>query len=63
LALLLVPVWMGWYWIGPLVQGLFFNPTRLLLFAVGCITGLLVLAVCLRLSAARPTPLGEKTEP
>jgi len=30
----LVGVWFGWYWIGPRVQGLFFNPHRLLWLAV-----------------------------
>src|SRR5579884_4088366 len=40
LALALVPVWLGWYWIGPLVQGLFFSQARLLLFASGCVAWL-----------------------
>jgi leader peptidase (prepilin peptidase)/N-methyltransferase len=30
----LVGVWFGWFWIGPLVQGLFFHPRRLLWLAV-----------------------------
>ena len=55
LALTLVPVWLAWYWIGPLVHGLFFDGTRLLLFAIGCAAWLLVLAAGLRLAgAARP---------
>jgi leader peptidase (prepilin peptidase)/N-methyltransferase len=53
LALALVPVWLGWYWIGPLVQGLFFNQTRLLLFATGCVAWLLALTAGLRLAVAR----------
>ncbi len=57
LALALVPVWLGWYWIGPLVQGLFFNETRLLLLAVVYVGTLLVFAVGLRLAAvARLAP-------
>ncbi|HWG46204.1 MAG TPA: prepilin peptidase [Gemmataceae bacterium] len=43
LVLALTPVWLGWYWIGPVVQGLFFNETRLLLLvavlAIGPLTG------------------------
>jgi leader peptidase (prepilin peptidase)/N-methyltransferase len=63
LTLILVPVWLGWYWIGPLVQGLFFDPTRLLLFAVGCAAWLLALAACLRLTVARPTTFGDGSLP
>ncbi len=52
LALAVVGVWFGWYWIGPLVQGLFFNETRLLLFVAGFTACLLVFAACLRLIVA-----------
>jgi argininosuccinate lyase len=50
LALAVAGVGLGWYWIGPRVQGLFFNATRLLLLAVVCATALLVFAACLRLT-------------
>lgn len=50
LALALALVWLAWYWIGPLVQGLFFDGPRLLLFAIGCAAWLLVLAAGLRLA-------------
>jgi leader peptidase (prepilin peptidase)/N-methyltransferase len=63
LALVLVPVWMGWYWIGPLVQGLFFDPTRLPLFVIGCAAWLVALAACLRLAVARHTTLGNGSLP
>jgi leader peptidase (prepilin peptidase)/N-methyltransferase len=63
LTLVLVPVWMGWYWIGPLVQGVFFDPIRLLLFAIGCAACLLALAACLRLTVARPTTFGNGSLP
>jgi predicted acyltransferase len=53
LALAVEAVGLGWYWIGPLVQGLFFNETRLLLFAAACAMSLLLLAACLRLVAVR----------
>jgi hypothetical protein len=50
-------VWLGWYWIGPLVQGLFFNETRLLLLVAVCIASLAVFSACLRLTAiARSAP-------
>lgn len=51
LALAVVPTWMGWYWIGPLVQGLFFNATRMLWLAIGCISLLIAYAACLRLAS------------
>jgi leader peptidase (prepilin peptidase)/N-methyltransferase len=55
LALALALVWLGWYWIGPLVQPLFFDSTRLILFAIGCGSSLLAFAACLRLAGvARP---------
>jgi leader peptidase (prepilin peptidase)/N-methyltransferase len=38
----LIGVWFGWFWIGPLVQGLFFNPRRLLWLAVFYAATLLV---------------------
>ncbi len=57
LALAVAGVGLGWYWIGPLVQGLFFNETRLLLLAAVCAALLAMFSVCLRLSAiARPAP-------
>ena len=60
LALTLAPVWLAWYWIGPLVQGLFFDGPRLLWFALGCAAWLLVLAAGLRLAgAARSRSRGE----
>jgi leader peptidase (prepilin peptidase)/N-methyltransferase len=43
-------VWFGWYWLGPLVQGLFFNETRLLWLVAAFGAALLALAVCLRLA-------------
>jgi leader peptidase (prepilin peptidase)/N-methyltransferase len=43
-----VAVWFGWFWMGPLVQGLFFNASRLLLFAAGYTVSLLVFSFCLR---------------
>jgi len=52
LALTLPPVWLAWYWIGPLVQGLFFDGSRLLWFAFVCAALLLVLAAGLRLAGA-----------
>jgi leader peptidase (prepilin peptidase)/N-methyltransferase len=51
-AMTLVPVWLAWYWIGPLVQGLFFDRSRLLLFALGFAAWLLVSAAGLRLAGA-----------
>ncbi len=55
LAPALMMVWLGWYWIGPLVQGLFFNCIRMLWFVIGCASLLFAFAACLRLaSAARP---------
>jgi leader peptidase (prepilin peptidase)/N-methyltransferase len=50
-ALAVGAVGLGWYWIGPLVQGLFFNQTRLLLFAALVAMSLLVLAAGLRFAA------------
>ena len=63
LVLILVPVWLGWFWIGPLVQGLFVDPIRLPLFAVGCAAWLLALAACLRLSSARPSAFENGSKP
>jgi hypothetical protein len=48
LGVAVVAVWFGWYWIGPLVQGLFFNATRLLFLLGATMAFLLVLAVLLR---------------
>jgi leader peptidase (prepilin peptidase)/N-methyltransferase len=55
LALAVAGVGLAWYWIGPLVQGVFFRPTRLvLLFAVWTVS-LVVLSVGLRTATiARP---------
>jgi leader peptidase (prepilin peptidase)/N-methyltransferase len=53
LALAVVAVWLGWYWIGPLVQGLFFNATRLLYLLGGTLACLLVLALSLRVFAGK----------
>lgn len=47
-----VGVWFGWYWIGPMVQGLFFNPQRLLWLAVVTTALLLAFAAGLRLAAS-----------
>jgi leader peptidase (prepilin peptidase)/N-methyltransferase len=49
-------VWFGWYWIGPLVQGLFFNPRRLHWLAVFYTTTMLVFTVgwCLATVARKP---------
>ena len=58
LALAVAGVWMGWYWIGPLVQGLFFNPGRLLLFVVLGLTALLAFIACLRLLAVARSSTG-----
>jgi leader peptidase (prepilin peptidase)/N-methyltransferase len=57
LALAVAVVWLGWHWIGPPLQGLFFNAARLLLFAVVCVASLPVFTACLGLLAvARPAP-------
>jgi leader peptidase (prepilin peptidase)/N-methyltransferase len=57
LALAVAGVCLGWYWIGPLVQGLFFNATRLALLAAVYVTLLAVFSMCLRLAAiARLVP-------
>jgi hypothetical protein len=53
LAGAVVAVWFGWYWIGPLVQGLFFNSDRLRIMAEIIAVLLVVLAVFLRLLAKR----------
>jgi leader peptidase (prepilin peptidase)/N-methyltransferase len=50
LALSVASVWLGWHWIGPLVQGLFFDLGRTILLAIGCVSGLVAFAVCLRLA-------------
>jgi leader peptidase (prepilin peptidase)/N-methyltransferase len=60
LVLALAPVCLSWYWIGPLVQGLFFDGPRLLLFAIGCAAMLVALAACLRLAGAAHR--GDRTE-
>ena len=49
LVLAIVAVWLGWYWIGPLVQGLLFNETRLLWLLFVCVGVLLAFAASLRL--------------
>jgi hypothetical protein len=57
----LLPTWLGWCWIGPLAQGLFFSEKRLLLFVIGCMAWSIVLAAGLRLIArGRPN---ERKEP
>lgn len=57
LALAVAAVELGWYWIGPLVQGLFFNGTRLLLFASACVAlPLLVSAYSALLNFGRRLP-------
>ncbi len=48
MALAVAAVCLGWYWIGPLVQGLFFHASRLLLLTVGYGVGLVTFALCLR---------------
>lgn len=45
-----VCVWFGWYWIGPSLQGLFFNERRLLSLEVVTTAMLLAFAACLRLA-------------
>lgn len=56
LTLALLPMWLGWYWIGPRVQGLFFNGARMLWLAAGCAATLLAFAAWLRLAGvARPS--------
>ena len=50
LALALVPVGLGWYWIGPLVQGLFFEGVRLILLLLGFICSLFAFAAGVRLA-------------
>lgn len=56
LALAVAGVGLGWYWIGPLGQGLFFNDTRLLLLALGWLAFLILFALVLRYApvVARP---------
>ncbi len=56
LALAVVGVWLGWYWIGPLVQGLFFNALCLLLLAAVCVAMLVGFNVCLRRMAIARSP-------
>ena len=46
-----VAVWFGWFWIGPLVQGLFFNERRLLILPVVFTVLLLAFSFCLRRAA------------
>ena len=43
-----VVVWFGWFWIGPLVQRLFFNEQRMLFLAVGYTISLVVFSLLLR---------------
>lgn len=45
----LVPVWLGWYWIGPRVQRYLFDRIQVLLLAADYGAALLLLAVGLRL--------------
>jgi len=52
LAPTLVAVWLGWYWIGPWVQGLFFNKIRMQWFVLGCTSLLLAFTASLRLAGA-----------
>jgi leader peptidase (prepilin peptidase)/N-methyltransferase len=57
LALAVSGVGLGWYWIGPMVQGLFFNEMRLVLLAAVSVALSAVFSICLRLAAiARPVP-------
>jgi hypothetical protein len=57
LAVAVVAVLLGWYWIGPLVQGLFFSETSLLLLVAVFATVLAVFSAGLRLAAiSRPVP-------
>jgi leader peptidase (prepilin peptidase) / N-methyltransferase len=58
LALAVAAVWLGWYWIGPLMQGLFFNPGRLLLFVVLGLASLFTFLACLRLLAGARSSAG-----
>ncbi len=60
LVLALVPVWIGWYWIGPRVQGLFFDAALMLRVAIGCISLLIAFAACLRLASGTVAPSGER---
>lgn len=49
LTLAVAGVWLSWYWLGPLVQGWYFNPYRLLWSAIACAGALLGFAAGLRL--------------
>ncbi len=49
----IVCVWFGWFWIGPLVQGLFFNPHRFLWLVVVYTASLCAFAAGLRLKVNR----------
>jgi leader peptidase (prepilin peptidase)/N-methyltransferase len=56
-ALAVIGVLLGWYWIGPLVQGLFFNETRVLLLVTVYVATLAAFSVYLRLAGiARAVP-------
>lgn len=45
----IVAVWFGWFWMGPLVQGMFFDATRLLVLVAGYGILLVVCSVWARL--------------
>lgn len=53
-----VAVWFGWFWIGPLVQGMFFKETRLLFLSAGYGMLAVVCAVWARLLIKRADACG-----
>lgn len=53
LLVVLMAVWLGWNWIGPLVQPALLNERRLLLFALGCVAWSIALAASIRAATVR----------